>query len=97
MFLQVKSGDLAEVYVLFLQVKSGDLAEVVRHRDQLLRKNESEIDSLNFRNQQLAKRVEILQVRARRNFNQIQFFFQTVQEKGSKTCTSLRFPFFMYK
>jgi len=33
----------------------------LRQRDQVLRKSESEMDSLNFRNQQLAKRVEILQ------------------------------------
>ncbi len=42
-------------------MKSGDLTETLRQRDQVLRKSESEMDSLNFRNQQLAKRVEILQ------------------------------------
>ena len=65
------------------QVKSGDLAEVVRHRDQILRKNESEIDSLNFRNQQLAKRVEILQVRARRNLKlKLNFHFLRAHYTG---------------
>ena len=61
------------------------------------RKTESEIDSLNFRNQQLAKRVEILQVHELVEIL-IKFkFFQTVQEKGNKKCTSLRFPVFMHK
>ncbi len=42
-------------------MKSGDLSELLRQRDQVLRKTESEMESINFRNQQLAKRVEILQ------------------------------------
>lgn len=35
--------------------------EQVKQRDQSLRKQEQEMDSLSFRNQQLAKRVELLQ------------------------------------
>jgi hypothetical protein len=42
-------------------MKSGELNEILRQRDQILRKSESETESLQFRNQQLAKRVEILQ------------------------------------
>lgn len=52
---------LTNVWNIPSQTKSGDLNEVLRQRDQVLRKNESEMESLNFRNQQLAKRVEILQ------------------------------------
>lgn len=33
----------------------------LKQRDQSLRKQEQEMDSLSFRNQQLAKRVELLQ------------------------------------
>lgn len=35
--------------------------EQLKQRDQSLRKQEQEMDSLSFRNQQLAKRVELLQ------------------------------------
>lgn len=35
--------------------------EEVKQREQSLRKSEQEMDSLSFRNQQLAKRVELLQ------------------------------------
>lgn len=35
--------------------------EEVKQREQSLRKAEQEMDSLSFRNQQLAKRVELLQ------------------------------------
>lgn len=37
------------------------MKETLRVKDQNLRKAEQEIDSLNFRNQQLTKRVTILQ------------------------------------
>lgn len=37
------------------------LQEQLKLRDQSLRKQEQEMDSLSFRNQQLAKRVELLQ------------------------------------
>lgn len=37
------------------------LQEEVKQREQSLRKAEQEMDSLSFRNQQLAKRVELLQ------------------------------------
>lgn len=35
--------------------------EQLKQREQSLRKQEQEMDSLSFRNQQLAKRVELLQ------------------------------------
>lgn len=40
---------------------SGPEQDQVKQRDQSLRKQEQEMDSLSFRNQQLAKRVELLQ------------------------------------
>uniref|UniRef100_A0A6Q2XVY4 Protein phosphatase 1 regulatory subunit 21 n=1 Tax=Esox lucius TaxID=8010 RepID=A0A6Q2XVY4_ESOLU len=43
------------------QASSMSLKEQVKQREQSLRKVEQEMDSLTFRNQQLAKRVELLQ------------------------------------
>ncbi|XP_077299782.1 uncharacterized protein LOC143920713 [Arctopsyche grandis] len=43
------------------QAKSAELKELLRERELSLRKDELEIDSLNFRNQQLTKRVTVLQ------------------------------------
>uniref|UniRef100_A0AAY4CXM5 Protein phosphatase 1 regulatory subunit 21 n=1 Tax=Denticeps clupeoides TaxID=299321 RepID=A0AAY4CXM5_9TELE len=43
------------------QAASATLKDELKQRDQSLRKVEQEMDSLNFRNQQLAKRVELLQ------------------------------------
>lgn len=43
------------------QAKSAELKELLRERELSLRKSELEIDSLNFRNQQLTKRVTVLQ------------------------------------
>lgn len=43
------------------QANSNSLKEELKQREQGLRKNEQEMDSLSFRNQQLAKRVELLQ------------------------------------
>ncbi|KAJ8248290.1 hypothetical protein GJAV_G00240440 [Gymnothorax javanicus] len=43
------------------QASSASLKEQVKQRDQSLRKVEQEMDSLSFRNQQLARRVELLQ------------------------------------
>uniref|UniRef100_A0A4W6F0Z2 Protein phosphatase 1 regulatory subunit 21 n=1 Tax=Lates calcarifer TaxID=8187 RepID=A0A4W6F0Z2_LATCA len=43
------------------QANSASLKEQLKQRDQSLRKQEQEMDSLSFRNQQLAKRVELLQ------------------------------------
>uniref|UniRef100_A0AAR2J5I9 Protein phosphatase 1 regulatory subunit 21 n=1 Tax=Pygocentrus nattereri TaxID=42514 RepID=A0AAR2J5I9_PYGNA len=43
------------------QANSNSLKEELKQREQCLRKAEQEMDSLNFRNQQLAKRVELLQ------------------------------------
>uniref|UniRef100_A0A8C5AUX7 Protein phosphatase 1 regulatory subunit 21 n=1 Tax=Gadus morhua TaxID=8049 RepID=A0A8C5AUX7_GADMO len=43
------------------QANSASLKDQLKQRDQSLRKVEQEMDSLSFRNQQLAKRVELLQ------------------------------------
>lgn len=43
------------------QNQSAELKEILRTKDQNLRKAEQELDSLNFRNQQLTKRITILQ------------------------------------
>uniref|UniRef100_A0A8B9HJ59 Protein phosphatase 1 regulatory subunit 21 n=1 Tax=Astyanax mexicanus TaxID=7994 RepID=A0A8B9HJ59_ASTMX len=43
------------------QANSNSLKEELKQREQGLRKAEQEMDSLSFRNQQLAKRVELLQ------------------------------------
>ncbi|XP_065051999.1 protein phosphatase 1 regulatory subunit 21-like [Rhopilema esculentum] len=43
------------------QTNSKSLQELVKQKDQVVRKYEQEIDSLQFRNDQLSKRVEILQ------------------------------------
>lgn len=40
---------------------SGPEQDQLKQREQSLRKQEQEMDSLSFRNQQLAKRVELLQ------------------------------------
>lgn len=72
--LQVKYSKLAQEYsklraqnqvlkkgVVDEQANSTSLKEQLKQREQSLRKVEQEMDSLNFRNQQLAKRVELLQ------------------------------------
>ncbi|XP_036402582.1 protein phosphatase 1 regulatory subunit 21 [Megalops cyprinoides] len=72
--LQAKYSKLAQEYsklraqnqvlkkaVVDEQANSASLKEQVKQRDQSLRKVEQEMDSLSFRNQQLAKRVELLQ------------------------------------
>lgn len=43
------------------QKLNGELKQTVRLQEQTLRKNEQEMESLVFRNQQLAKRITILQ------------------------------------
>ena len=43
------------------QNRSSDLRDTLKEREQTLRKAEQEMDSLTFRNQQLTKRVTILQ------------------------------------
>ncbi|XP_070577411.1 protein phosphatase 1 regulatory subunit 21-like [Ptychodera flava] len=47
--------------VLDEQSKQSEVKEVLKERDQSIRKYEQEIDSLSFRNQQLTKRVDVLQ------------------------------------
>ncbi|TMS04328.1 Protein phosphatase 1 regulatory subunit 21 [Larimichthys crocea] len=72
--LQTKYSKLAQEYsklraqnqvlkkaVVDEQANSLSLKEQLKQRDQSLRKQEQEMDSLSFRNQQLAKRVELLQ------------------------------------
>uniref|UniRef100_A0A3P8ZV74 Protein phosphatase 1 regulatory subunit 21 n=1 Tax=Esox lucius TaxID=8010 RepID=A0A3P8ZV74_ESOLU len=72
--LQAKYAKLAQEYsklraqnqvlkkgVFDEQASSMSLKEQVKQREQSLRKVEQEMDSLTFRNQQLAKRVELLQ------------------------------------
>ncbi|MFT7806016.1 protein phosphatase 1 regulatory subunit 21 [Arapaima gigas] len=72
--LQAKYGKLAAEYsklraqnqvlkkaVMDEQTNSVSLKEQLKQREQSLRKVEQEMDSLTFRNQQLAKRVELLQ------------------------------------
>uniref|UniRef100_A0A671YQM3 Protein phosphatase 1 regulatory subunit 21 n=1 Tax=Sparus aurata TaxID=8175 RepID=A0A671YQM3_SPAAU len=72
--LQTKYSKLAQEYsklraqnqvlkkaVVDEQASTVSLKEQLKHRDQSLRKQEQEMDSLSFRNQQLAKRVELLQ------------------------------------
>ncbi|KAL3050179.1 hypothetical protein OYC64_012258 [Pagothenia borchgrevinki] len=72
--LQTKYSKLAQEYsklraqnqvlkkgVVDEQANSASFKEQLKQRDQSLRKQEQEMDSLSFRNQQLAKRVELLQ------------------------------------
>ncbi|KAM9364686.1 protein phosphatase 1 regulatory subunit 21 isoform 2-T2 [Pholidichthys leucotaenia] len=72
--LQTKYSKLAQEYsklraqnqvlkkaVVDEQGNSSSVKEQLKQRDQSLRKQEQEMDSLSFRNQQLAKRVELLQ------------------------------------
>ncbi|XP_061084164.1 protein phosphatase 1 regulatory subunit 21 isoform X3 [Conger conger] len=72
--LQAKYSKLAQEYsklraqnqvlkkaVVDEQASSTSLKDQLKQRDQSLRKVEQEMDSLSFRNQQLAKRVELLQ------------------------------------
>ncbi|XP_018580672.2 protein phosphatase 1 regulatory subunit 21 [Scleropages formosus] len=72
--LQAKYGKLAAEYsklraqnqvlkkaVVDEQANSASVKEQLKQREQSLRKVEQEMDSLTFRNQQLAKRVELLQ------------------------------------
>lgn len=47
--------------VLDEQAKSNELREILKDKEKSLRKGELEIDSLTFRNQQLTRRVSVLQ------------------------------------
>lgn len=47
--------------VLDEQAKSNELRETLKEKEKTLRKGELEIDSLTFRNQQLTRRVSVLQ------------------------------------
>lgn len=47
--------------VLDEQAKSNELRELLKEKEKNLRKGELEIDSLTFRNQQLTRRVSVLQ------------------------------------
>jgi protein phosphatase 1 regulatory subunit 21 len=43
------------------QTRNSELRDILKEREQSLRKTEQEMDSLTFRNQQLTKRVTVLQ------------------------------------
>ena len=65
------------------QSQNAELKETLRAKEQNLRKTEQELDSLNFRNQQLTKRVTILQgdldsVQVKKEINN---FFQCPKKK----------------
>lgn len=62
--LRAQSGVLKRA-VLDEQAKNAELEENLRERETAIRKSEAEMDSLVFRNQQLARRVEVLQDEAR--------------------------------
>lgn len=47
--------------VLEEQTRNVELRDVLKEKEQILRKAEQEMDSLTFRNQQLTKRVTVLQ------------------------------------
>lgn len=47
--------------VLEEQTRNAELRDVLKGKEQILRKAEQEMDSLTFRNQQLTKRVTVLQ------------------------------------
>lgn len=47
--------------VLDEQARSNELRDSLKEKDKSLRKSESEIESLTFRNQQLTRRVSVLQ------------------------------------
>lgn len=47
--------------VLDEQAKSNELREILKEKEKGLRRGELEIDSLTFRNQQLTRRVSVLQ------------------------------------
>uniref|UniRef100_A0A8C9WYF3 Protein phosphatase 1 regulatory subunit 21 n=1 Tax=Sander lucioperca TaxID=283035 RepID=A0A8C9WYF3_SANLU len=61
-FLQLRAqNQVLKKGVVDEQANSASFKEQLKQRDQSLRKQEQEMDSLSFRNQQLAKRVELLQ------------------------------------
>lgn len=47
--------------VLDEQAKSNELRDLLKEKEKAFRKQELEIDSLTFRNQQLTRRVSVLQ------------------------------------
>lgn len=55
------SAQIQLIIYLFIFAFSDPEQDQLKQRDQSLRKQEQEMDSLSFRNQQLAKRVELLQ------------------------------------
>ncbi|NXD96461.1 PPR21 phosphatase, partial [Chaetorhynchus papuensis] len=72
------------------QANSASLKEQLKMKDQSLRKLQQEMDSLTFRNQQLAKRVELLQdelalseARGKKNKKSVESSSQVSQEQKS--------------
>ena len=57
--------------VLEEQAKNVGASEGMKQKEQALRKSEAEMDSLTFRNQQLTRRVEILQEDLEKKVNRI--------------------------
>ena len=58
--VRAQLGELKKA-VLEEQAKNVGSSENLKQKEQALRKSEAEMDSLTFRNQQLTRRVEILQ------------------------------------
>lgn len=58
--IRAQAGVLKKA-VLEEQTRNAELRDVLKEKEQILRKAEQEMDSLTFRNQQLTKRVTVLQ------------------------------------
>lgn len=60
--LQIRAqANVLKKAVVEEQTRNSELRDVLKEREQSLRKAEQEMDSLTFRNQQLTKRVTVLQ------------------------------------
>lgn len=61
-FLQVRGQNtVLKKAILEEQNKNTQLNEIIREKEQTVRKSGQEIESLNFRNSQLLRRVTVLQ------------------------------------
>ena len=58
--IRAQAGVLKKA-VLEEQTRNAELRDILKEKEQILRKAEQEMDSLTFRNQQLTKRVTVLQ------------------------------------
>jgi protein phosphatase 1 regulatory subunit 21 len=60
--LQIRAqASVLKKAVLEEQTRNAELRDTLKEKEQSLRKAEQEMDSLTFRNQQLTKRVTVLQ------------------------------------